>query len=105
MQNEQNNTPASTAQPSTNDPAPVSLRLFNQPEILRQIDSRRIDKLLRWFADDFAVAGITIPDHEGLNGGYHAAVGEILTGSLPDRLRATLITLEAAASPQNQARL
>src|SRR6266571_421147 len=82
------------------------LEYFSQPEILLQIGSRRLAKLFDGFGDDLKAASILLPSSESENGSYFDSLAPILGSSaLPDRLRAALFTLEAAASPENQDRL
>ena len=82
------------------------LESFTQPEILRQIGSRRLGKLFDGFRDDLEAATILLPGSETENGSYFDSLAPMLGSSaLPDRLRAALFTLEAAASPENQDRL
>src|SRR6266404_5156193 len=82
------------------------LEYFSQPEILRQIGSRRLAKLLDGFGDDLKAGSILLPNSESENGSYFDSLAPVLRSStLPDRLRAALFTLEAATSPENQDRL
>src|SRR4051812_10504658 len=77
---------------------------FTQAVANRQIDPRRLAKLFAPFTSDLHSAGITLPDHETANGNYSDAVTSAVAmpARLPAPLRAALLTLEAAASPQNQ---
>ena len=83
-----------------------SLHYFIQPAILRQIGACRLAKLLDGFRDDLKAANIFLPSSEAENGSYFDSLAPILgSAALPDRLRAALFTLEAAASPDNRDRL
>src|SRR6266404_7932282 len=82
------------------------LAYFIQPAILRQIGSRRLAKLFDGYGDDLKAASILLPIAESENGSYFDSLAPILGSvALPDRLRAALFTLEAAASPDNRHRL
>ena len=83
-----------------------NLESFTQPEILQQIGSRRLAKLFDAFGDDLKAASILLPSPETENGSYFDSLApELESSALPDRLRAALFTLEAAASPENRERL
>ena len=83
-----------------------NLESFTQPEILQQIGSRRLAKLFDCFRDDLKTGNILLPNSESENGSYFDSLAPILGSStLPDRLRAALFTLEAAARSENQDRL
>ena len=82
------------------------LEYFIQPAILRQIGSPRLGKFFDGFHDDLKSASILLPRSETENGSYFDSLAPILGSSaLPRRLRSTLLTLEAAAAPENQDRL
>ena len=83
-----------------------NLQSFIQPEVLRQIGSCRLAKLFDGFQDDLKSASILLPSSESENGSYFDSLAPMLGSSaLPDRLRAALFTLEAAASPDSRERL
>src|SRR5258707_6894350 len=83
-----------------------NLESFTQPEILSQIGSRRLAKLVDAFRDDLKTASIVLPSSETENGSYFDSLAPMLGSSaLPDRLRAALLSLEAAASPDNREHL
>jgi len=83
-----------------------NLESFTQPEILRQIGSRRLAKLFDGFRDDLKTASILLPTAESENGSYFDSLARILDSSaLPDALRGALFTIEAAAASKNQDRL
>src|SRR5437016_3972593 len=93
----------------------MNLKYFTQPEILQQIGHIRVPKFLDCFSDDLKAANITLPPAPDStystpnpqNAPYFDSVAAILAREelLPERLRAALITLEAAASPENHDRL
>src|SRR6266446_7042837 len=85
---------------------PTFLHYFSQPAILQQIGVRRLGKFLDGFSDDVQAANILLPDPESENGDYFNLLAAAIGASvLPARLRAALLTLETAASPENQDRL
>src|SRR6267378_2926090 len=96
--------PAKFASKTTN--VMKDLEYFSQPEILRQIGSRRLGKLFDSFRDDLKAASTVLPSAESENGSYFDSLAPMLGSSaLPERLRAALCTLETAASPNNRERL
>src|SRR5438445_8147622 len=93
----------------------MNLKYFTQPEILQQIGHIRVPKFLDGFGDELKAANITLPaapdstysTPNPQDGPYFDSVAAILAREtlLPERLRAALVTLEAAASPENEHRL
>jgi len=95
-----------------------ALPQFTHPAILQAIGHIRVPTFLGGFADDLKAANVllpTAPDSadfrvpnpaaDSPHGIYFASVAALLSSPalLPERLRAALFALEAAASPQNQA--
>ena len=82
----------------------MNLKFFTQPEILDQIGSRRLEKLFHAFRDDLATEHAVLPTPESQNGSYFDSLAATLESDqkIPDRLRTTLLALEAAASPENR---
>src|SRR5207249_634431 len=92
--------PENTTQPTT------SLCYFSQPAILQQIGARRLSKFLDEFSDDIQAANVLLPKAKSENGDYFNSLAAALGAAvLPERLRAALFTLEAAARRENQRRL
>ena len=89
------------------NPQITTLNQFTKPAVLQNIGPLRVAKFLDGFADDLKAANITLPTPESVNGDYLHSVAALLASSalLPDRLRVALLTLEVAASPENDARL
>src|SRR3989442_6174505 len=93
----------------------MNLKYFTQPEILQQIGHIRVPKFLDCFSDELKAASITLPappdstysTPDPQNRPYFDSIASILAreATLPEHLRATLLTLEAAASPENDDRL
>src|SRR5260221_10823775 len=89
--------------PSTlSEPAGV-LNYFTQTPILRQIGHRRLAKLLNPFNEDLKASNLMLPEPDPQNDDYFADLANALsiTERLPRRLRETLLTIELAASPEN----
>src|SRR5260221_11330986 len=89
--------------PSTNpEPAGV-LNYFTQTPILQKIGHRRLAKLLNPFNDDIKAASLILPDPDHENDDYFADLANVLSIAerLPGRLRQTLLTIQLAASPEN----
>src|SRR4051794_38612382 len=84
------------------------LKYFTQPEILRQIGPIRIPMFLDGFKTELAggplVAFSNLNPEPSSDFTSLAALFANLA-LLPERFRATLLTLEAAASPENNERL
>jgi hypothetical protein len=84
------------------------LKYFTVPEILQQIGAIRIPKFLGGFREDLAdspLAAFCDLSPEPSTDFSSLAVLFANSASLPNRLRKTLLTLEAAASPLNSERL
>src|SRR6266850_7673184 len=83
------------------------LTQFTQTDLLRSIGEYRIAKLLNHFTTDLLQANIQIPNREQQNGQYLDSVAAIFRDSsrLPHRMLQTLLTLENAATSENQDRL
>src|SRR4051812_18675095 len=84
------------------------LKHFTRAEILQAIGKPRLAKFLRAFTDELQCANLLLPSPDSENGHYFDLLAALLTNAnnpLPDRLRHTLLTLENAAAPENQARL
>ena len=79
------------------------LNFFTQTAILRQIGHRRLARLLHPFDVDLKAAGLVLPKPDPDDDDYFAdlACALSITGRLPARLRQTLLTIELAASPEN----
>ncbi len=89
--------------PSTmSEPAPV-LNYFTKSPILRQIGHRRLARLLNPFDDELKAAKFVLPEPDHLNDDYFADLANALStpDRLPIRLRQALLTMELAASPEN----
>src|SRR5438270_3309085 len=89
--------------PSTvSEPAAV-LNYFTQTPILRQIGHRRLAKLLNPFDAELKAARCVLPAPDPQNDDYFADLANALSIAerLPGRLRQTLLTIELAASPEN----
>src|SRR3954464_2533617 len=78
-----------------------------QPAVLENIGPLRVAKFLDGFADDLKAANIILPTPESANGDYFDSVAALLASPalIPQRLRVALLTLELAASPENDGRL
>jgi hypothetical protein len=98
----------------------VQLKYFTRPEILQQIGHIRLPMFLAGFAKDLKAANLVLseppdpndpripdPAPDSPHAIYFASVADFLSNPamLPERLRTTLFTLEAAASPENHDRL
>jgi len=83
------------------------LTQFTQTDLLRSIGEYRIAKLLNHFTNDLLQANIQIPNREQQNGQYLDSVAVIFRDSsrLPHPMLETLLTLENAATSENQDRL
>src|SRR6266446_5784022 len=83
------------------------LTQFIHLAVLKEIGRVRLAKFLQPFEPDLKDANLlsTIPDADSI--GYLGALATLFEswGLLPDKLRQTLLTLEAAAAPQNHERL
>src|SRR5437763_8138747 len=85
-----------------------NLKYFTQPEILRQIGPIRIPMFLDGFKTELAGGPLaTFPNLHPEPSSDFTSLAVLFANSaiLPERLRATLLTLEAAASPENKERL
>src|SRR5580765_1173800 len=84
--------------------APATLNFFNQSAILRQIGHRRLAKLFGPFAEELKAARCVLPEPDPDDEDYFAdlACALSMTDRLPSRLRQTLLTIELAASPENE---
>jgi hypothetical protein len=71
------------------------------------IDPRRLHKFFNGFSDSLKASGISLPDHESVNGSYYDAISVALSSPerLPAPVRVALLTLETAAELENQNRL
>src|SRR5712691_4343923 len=80
-----------------------SLNYFTQTATLRQIGHRRLAKLLNPFDAELEAARCTLPAPDPQNDDYFAdlACALSIAERLPGRLRQTLLTIELAASPEN----
>src|SRR6266852_3771253 len=90
--------------PSTiSEPAGV-LIYFTQSPILRQIGHRRLARLLNPFDEDLKAAGLVLAEPDPQDDDYFADLANALSIAerLPGRLRQTLLTIELAASPENE---
>jgi len=85
----------------------MTLSQFTQTSLLRSIGESRIAKLLNHFSADLLNANINIPNREEQNGQYLDSVAAIFKDSsrLPHRMLHTLLTIENAATSENQDRL
>jgi hypothetical protein len=83
------------------------LTQFIDLTILKEIGRARLAKFLQPFEPDLKQSNLllSIPDPDSI--GYLAALATLFDswGLLPDKLRQALLTLEAAAAPQNHDRL
>src|SRR5260221_646445 len=80
-----------------------ALNYFTQSPILRQIGHRRLAKLLNPFDEVLKAASLVLPVPDPQNDDYFADLANALSiaDRLPGRLRQTLLTIEPAASPEN----
>ena len=87
--------------PSISEPA--GLNYFTQTPILRQIGHRRLAKLLHPFDDALKAVNLVLPKADPQDDDYFADLANalIITERLRGRLRQTLLTIELAASPEN----
>jgi len=85
----------------------ADLKYFTQTPILRQIGHRRLAKLLNAFESDLKACAVVLPQPDLQNEDYFADLANALaiTMVLPATLQKALLTLEAAASPENERRL
>ena len=85
----------------------ADLKYFTQTPILRQIGHRRLAKLLSAFESDLKACAVVLPQPDLQNEDYFSDLSNVLaiTPGLPATLRKALLTLEAAASPENERRL
>src|ERR1043166_434350 len=85
----------------------IMLTQFIDLTILKEIGRARLAKFLQPFEPDLKQSNLllSIPDPDSI--GYLAALATLFDswGLLPDKLRQALLTLEAAAAPQNHDRL
>src|SRR5258708_17012686 len=90
--------------PSTNSEPAGVLNYFTQSPILRQIGHRRLARLLKPFDEDLKAASLVLPEPDPQNDDYFADLANALSIAerLPARLRLTLLTIELAASPENE---
>ena len=80
------------------------LNYFTQTPILRQIGHRRLAMLLNPFDQDLKAGGLVLPEPDRQDDDYFADLANALSIAerLPGRLRQTLLTIELAASPENE---
>jgi len=80
------------------------LKYFTQTPILRQIGHRRLARLLSPFDQDLKAGGIPIREPRPGDDDYFPDLATALSAieRLPNRLRAVLLTIENAASPENK---
>jgi len=93
----------------------MSLKVFTNPAILQSIGHIRIAKFLDSVSDDFRAANVLLPAPpdpayptlDSANANYFHSVAAILSApaGLTENLLKTLLTLESAASPENDDRL
>src|SRR5258706_3453954 len=96
-----------------NIPTPVLQNLtppfpaFRDAVARHAIDPRRLHKFFNGFSDSLKAAGISFPDHESANGSYFDSISAALASAerLPAPVRTALLTLETAATLENQNRL
>ncbi len=85
-------------------PAPAGvLNYFTKSPILWQIGHRRLARLLNPFNDDLKAGSFVLPEPDPQNDDYFADLANALSIAerLPGRLRQALLTIELAASPEN----
>src|SRR5258706_14799833 len=82
-----------------------TLDQFIQPLTLKAIGGRRLAMFFAAFEQDLKPTNVPLPQQDPENDEYFSTLAAALaiTESLPESLRRALFTLEAAASPQNQA--
>src|SRR5947209_5743184 len=80
------------------------LNYFTQTPILRQIGHRRLAKLLKPFDEELQAVSVALPVPDPQDDNYFADLAYTLRTAerLPGRLRQTLLTIELAASPENE---
>src|SRR3954469_17927403 len=107
MQTTKNQINSMNDQTTNLNPQITTLNQFTQPAVLQNIGPVRVAKFLDGFADDLQAARIILPTPESANGEYFDSVAALLASPalLPARLRVALLTLEVAASPENDGRL
>src|SRR5258708_22653212 len=91
----------------TNKNASAPSPAFSEAVARHDIDPRRLAKFLGPFSDSLKAAGISFPDHESANGSYFDSISAALASAerLPAPVRTALLTLETAATLENQNRL
>jgi len=78
------------------------MKYFTETAILRQIGHRRLAKLLAGFDQDLKACKLVLSEPDPKSEDYFADLANALaTQRLPDSLRKTLLTIENAASPEN----
>src|SRR6266576_4375903 len=81
--------------------------LFTQPSILKEIGHPRLAKLLHGFEQDLKDSNLSLPDPDAQNGEYFSDLAALFArpDTLPASLRNTLLVLEHAATPENDAKV
>src|ERR1043166_9031837 len=80
----------------------ADLKYFTQTPILRQIGHRRLAKLLADFDQDLKDSKVVLPEPDPQNVDSFADLANALaTQRLPPSLHKALLTIENAASPEN----
>ena len=78
------------------------MKYFTETAILRQIGHRRLAKLLAGFDQDLTARKLVLPEPDRKGEDYFADLANaVATEGLPESLRKALLTIENAASPQN----
>src|SRR4051794_12043668 len=91
-----------------NNHHPLNLKYFTQPDTLRQIGTIRIPMFLDGFKTELAagpLAAFSNLNPEPSSDFTSLAALFANPAVIPERLRATLLTLESAASPEKNQRL
>jgi len=80
----------------------ADLKYFTQTPILRQIGYRRLAKLLADFDQDLKASNVVLPEPDPQNFDSFADLANALaTQRIPHSLHKALLTIENAASPEN----
>jgi len=84
----------------------ADLKYFTQTPILQEIGHRRLAKLLAAFDQDLKASKVVLPEPNPQNVDSFADLANALaTQRLPHSLHKALLTIENAASPENDTRL
>src|SRR5215471_3906678 len=97
-----------SAGPATQPGPKINLRYFTKPDILLQIGCRRLARLLEPFSQELMPLNLPQPPDADEDPIYPPALAAALAASeptLPQAVAKVLLTIEAAAAPENLDRL